>query len=78
MDITKFQGVIPAFYACYDEKGEVSTAAVEELTRFFVKKGVKGIYVGGVKAPLANLVEADATVVDEAAAMIDAAVKKYI
>ena len=24
-DITKYQGVIPAFYACYDEKGEIST-----------------------------------------------------
>lgn len=47
MNIEKFQGVIPAFYACYDENGEVSPTAVEELTRFFVKKGVKGIYVGG-------------------------------
>ena len=46
-DITKYQGVIPAFYACYDEKGEVSGAAVEALTEYFVKKGVKGVYVGG-------------------------------
>ena len=47
MDITKYQGVIPAFYACYDEKGEVSGKAVRELTEYFIKKGVKGIYVGG-------------------------------
>lgn len=46
-DITKYQGVIPAFYACYDEKGEVSGKAVRALTEYFVKKGVKGVYVGG-------------------------------
>ena len=23
-DISKYQGVIPAFYACYDKNGEVS------------------------------------------------------
>jgi len=46
-DITKYQGVIPAFYACYDEKGQVSGQAVRALTEFFIKKGVKGIYVGG-------------------------------
>lgn len=47
MDIRKYQGVIPAFYACYDEKGEISPKAVEELTRWLIAKGVKGIYVGG-------------------------------
>ena len=31
-DITKYQGVIPAFYACYDEKGEISTEGVKALT----------------------------------------------
>ncbi|MBQ9648158.1 MAG: dihydrodipicolinate synthase family protein [Oscillospiraceae bacterium] len=46
-DITRYQGVIPAFYACYGEKGEVSGKAVDALTEYFVKKGVKGIYVGG-------------------------------
>ncbi len=46
-DITKYQGVIPAFYACYDELGEISPEGVEALTRYMVKKGVKGVYVGG-------------------------------
>ena len=46
-DITKYQGIIPAFYACYDENGDISPEAVRELTRFFVRKGVKGVYVGG-------------------------------
>ena len=46
-DITKYQGVIPAFYACYDEKGDISPKGVEKLTRFLIEKGVKGVYVGG-------------------------------
>lgn len=43
----KYQGIIPAFYACYDENGEVDGERVEALTRHLVKKGVKGVYVGG-------------------------------
>lgn len=46
-DITKYQGIIPAFYACYDAEGKVSPEAVRELTRWFIGKGVKGLYVGG-------------------------------
>lgn len=46
-DISKYQGIIPAFYACYDENGEVDEGRVEQLTDYMVKKGVKGLYVGG-------------------------------
>lgn len=46
-DITKYQGIIPAFYACYDDEGKVSRERTKALTEFFVKKGVKGLYVGG-------------------------------
>jgi len=46
-DFTKFQGIIPAFYACYDAKGEINPQAVRGLTQYFVDKGVKGLYVGG-------------------------------
>ena len=46
-DISKYQGIIPAFYACYDSRGEVDGERVEELTRYMVEKGVKGLYVGG-------------------------------
>lgn len=46
-DLTKYKGVIPAFYACYDEDGEISPERVRALTRYFVKKGVKGVYVNG-------------------------------
>ncbi|MEG0179438.1 MAG: dihydrodipicolinate synthase family protein [Oscillospiraceae bacterium] len=43
----RFKGIIPAFYACYDEKGEVSPERTQALTRYFIEKGVKGVYVCG-------------------------------
>ena len=46
-DISKYRGIFPAFYACYDKDGEIDPAAVRALTKFFVEKGVKGVYVGG-------------------------------
>ena len=46
-DLSKYQGIIPAFYACYDAEGAVNPAAVRELTRWFIEKGVQGVYVGG-------------------------------
>ena len=46
-DISKYQGIIPAFYACYDEKGAISPEGVRALTQYYIDKGVKGLYVGG-------------------------------
>ena len=46
-DLNKYKGVIPAFYACYDDNGEISPERVRELTEFHIRKGVKGIYVNG-------------------------------
>ena len=46
-DLSKFQGIFPAFYACYDEEGNISPARVRALTEYFISKGVKGLYVGG-------------------------------
>ena len=43
----KYRGIIPAFYACYDENGAVDAAAVRRLTRWLVEQGVQGLYVGG-------------------------------
>ena len=40
-DVQKYQGVIPAFYACYDETGEISPERVRTLTRHLAEKGVK-------------------------------------
>ena len=45
--LKKYCGVIPAFYACYDDSGEVSAQRTRALARYLVDKGVKGLYVGG-------------------------------
>lgn len=47
MDKIKYSGIIPAFYACYDKEGNISPLAVENFTEHMIKKGVKGLYVGG-------------------------------
>jgi len=47
MDRTKYHGIFPAFYACYDANGAINTDAVRQLTRFYIEKGVDGLYVGG-------------------------------
>ena len=46
-DLTKYQGIFPAFYACYDDKGSISPERVRNLTEYFIDKGVTGVYVGG-------------------------------
>ena len=46
-NMKKYEGIIPAFYACYDKAGKVNLAAVRELTQWFVDQGVQGLYVGG-------------------------------
>lgn len=46
-DLTKYEGIIPAFYACYDDNGEVSPERVQQLTQYFIDKKVKGLYVNG-------------------------------
>ncbi|MBE6169923.1 MULTISPECIES: dihydrodipicolinate synthase family protein [Enterococcus] len=46
-NLTKYEGIIPAFYACYDEKGEISPQRVRKLTQYFIDKKVKGLYVNG-------------------------------
>lgn len=46
-NLDKYKGIIPAFYACYDEKGEISPEGVQALTKYYVEKDVKGIYVNG-------------------------------
>ncbi|WP_226036187.1 dihydrodipicolinate synthase family protein [Aquibacillus saliphilus] len=45
--LDKFKGIIPAFYACYDENGEVSEERTKNLAVYLFDKGVKGLYVGG-------------------------------
>ena len=47
MSLEKYYGVIPAFYACYEDDGSVSVERTKKLARHLVNKGVKGMYVGG-------------------------------
>ena len=47
IELTKYQGIIPAFYACYDDAGEVSPERVRAFTEYLIGKKVTGVYVGG-------------------------------
>ncbi len=33
-NLEKYKGIIPAFYACYDENGEISPERVRALTEY--------------------------------------------
>lgn len=45
--LDKYRGIFPAFYACYDDSGEVSPARTRKFARHLLGKGVKGLYVCG-------------------------------
>ncbi len=45
--LRKYQGIFPAFYACYNEDGSVSAARVKRFAEYLLNKGVTGLYVGG-------------------------------
>ena len=45
--LKKYQGIFPAFYACYDDAGEVSPDRARAFTEYLIGKGVNGLYVGG-------------------------------
>lgn len=47
MSLEKYKGIIPAFYACYDKDGNVSSERTKALVEFLIEKGVNGLYVGG-------------------------------
>lgn len=45
--LSKYHGVFPAFYACYDDKGEISPERIHNLVSYYISAGIKGLYVGG-------------------------------
>ncbi|MBR3780301.1 MAG: dihydrodipicolinate synthase family protein [Clostridia bacterium] len=47
MNLDKYKGIFPAFYACYDGEGNVSTQATKDYVEYLIGKGVAGLYVGG-------------------------------
>ena len=46
-DLEKYRGIIPAFYACYEDDGSVSAERTQALTQHLIDKNVKGVYVCG-------------------------------
>ena len=43
----KYKGIFPAFYACYDDEGNISPERVRIFTEYLIEKKVSGVYVGG-------------------------------
>ena len=39
-DLTKYHGIIPAFYACYDDEGNVSPERTKAFAKFLLDKGL--------------------------------------
>lgn len=46
-NLKKYKGVIPAFYACYDEHGDISPERIRNFTEYLINKGINGLYVNG-------------------------------
>lgn len=46
-DLEKFKGVFVAMYSTYDDEGNISRERAKVLTRYYIEKGVKGLYVDG-------------------------------
>ena len=47
MSIEKYKGIFPAFYACYDDNGDISKERTMAFVEFLIERGVNGLYVGG-------------------------------
>lgn len=45
--LEKYKGIFPAFYACYDEKGDVSPERTQAFAGYLIDKGIQGLYVCG-------------------------------
>ena len=43
----EYKGIFPAFYACYEDNGDVSPERAKALALYLKKVGAKGLYVGG-------------------------------
>lgn len=43
----KYYGIVPAFYTCYDESGDISEERNRRLVQHLKSQAVQGLYVGG-------------------------------
>lgn len=46
-NLKKYSAIFPAFYACYDNDGQISPDRIHSFTRYVIDKGIQGLYVGG-------------------------------
>lgn len=46
-NLEKFKGVFVAMYSAYNDDGTISPDRAKELAKYYIEKGVKGLYVGG-------------------------------
>ncbi len=46
-NLEKYKGIVPAFYACYDDEGKVSPMRTQAFTQYLIDKGVHGLYPCG-------------------------------
>ena len=56
MNTEKFKGVFPAFYACYDDNGEISAERTQLLAKHLMEKGVKAVSYTHLTLPTNSLV----------------------
>lgn len=45
--MAKYKGIYPAFYACYDDEGNISRERTHALVKHLADSGVDGLYVSG-------------------------------
>ncbi len=45
--MSDYRGIYPAFYACYDDDGNISKERIKQYVRYLINAGVHGLYVGG-------------------------------
>lgn len=65
-NLSKYEGIIPAFYAAYDEAGKVNLEATKKLVQYFIDKKVKGLYVNGSSGECIYLTVAERKAILEA------------
>ena len=44
MNLNKYKGIFPAFYACFDSEGNVSTQATKDFVEYLISKGANTKY----------------------------------
>ena len=51
MSLEKYKGIIPAFYACYDDEGNISKERTMALTEFLIENCLPKSALTAFKCP---------------------------